>query len=282
MSSLFVVSTPIGNLGDFTHRAVAVLSSVDRILTEDTRRTGILCRRYGITTPRISLHEHNERARVDAVLRRLGAGEDLALVSDAGTPLVSDPGARLVRAVIEAGHDVVPVPGPSAILAALVASGIDPEPFAFFGFPPRGGAAREVWLRRVAELGLTSVLYEAPSRLARLLVDLREKCGPDRAVTVARELTKLHETFVRGTLAEVTAYYENTSLRGEIVLVLARAPEEAGPVEADTRALARQLLAEGRKPSLVARELVRQLGIPRNLAYETALAVAAEGGGEPR
>jgi 16S rRNA (cytidine1402-2'-O)-methyltransferase len=126
------------------------------------------------------------------------------------------------------------------------------------------------------------VFYEAPARLVRLLTDLRAECGPDRAVTVARELTKLHETFVRGTLAEVTAYYENTTLRGEIVVVLAGAPEEAPPAEADTRALARQLLAEGRKPSVIARELVRQLGVPRNLAYETALAVAAEGGGEPR
>jgi 16S rRNA (cytidine1402-2'-O)-methyltransferase len=282
MSSLFIVSTPIGNLGDFTHRAVEVLSSVARILTEDTRRTGILCQRYGIATPRVSLHEHNERARVAAVLRWLGTGEDLALVSDAGTPLISDPGARLVRAVLDAGHDVVPVPGPSAILAALVASGIEPEPFAFFGFPPRGGKAREAWLDRVAELSFTAVFYEAPSRLTTLLTDLGSKCGPDRAVTVARELTKLHETFVRGTLAEVTAYYENTSLRGEIVVVLAGAPEQPGPAEADTRALARQLLAEGRKPSVAARELVRQLGIPRNQAYEIALAVAAEGGGEPQ
>ena len=280
MASLYIVSTPIGNLGDITHRAVEVLSTVSRILTEDTRRTAILSRRYGFAAPRVSLHEHNENARTEIVLKWLAAGEDLALVSDAGTPLISDPGARLVRAVLAAGHDVVPVPGPSAILAALVASGIDAEPFAFYGFPPRTGGQRSAWLDRVASLDVTTVFFEAPGRLARLLHDLSERCAPDRAVTVARELTKVHETFVRGTLAEVTAYYENTSVRGEIVVVLSGASVTVSPAE-DARALARELLAQGRKPSGVARELVRQIGLPRNQAYEIALSVASEDGSEP-
>lgn len=280
MATLYVVSTPIGNLGDITHRALEVLGAVAKVLAEDTRRTGILLRRYDIGTPRISLHEHNEAARTEAVLGWLEAGEDLALVSDAGTPLVSDPGARLVRAVLDAGHAVVPVPGACAALAALVASGIDPEPFAFFGFAPRSGGAREAWLGRVADAGMTTVLYEAPGRIAGLLGDLLERCGTERPVAVARELTKVHESFVRGTLAEVAAYYETRDVRGEVVIVLAGGAEP-GVDPAAARALAANLLAEGRRTSAVAKELTRRLGLPRNEAYAIALDTAG-GGKEPR
>lgn len=282
MGRLHVVSTPIGNLGDVTYRAVETLSSATRLLTEDTRRTAVLCRRYGISTPRVSLHEHNEASRTAEALSWLAAGEELALVSDAGTPLLSDPGARLVSAAIAAGHDVVPVPGASAVLAALVASGLEVEPFAFMGFAPRTGRARETWLERVASLDFTVVVYEAPSRLARLLRDLVAQCGGDRAVTVARELTKLHETFVRGTLAETLAYYENERVRGEVVIVLGGAHPEAKPVGPDPHVLAGELLASGQRPSGVARELTRRLGIPRNEAYQIALALVAEGEREPR
>lgn len=282
MATLYIVSTPIGNLGDISYRAIEVLGKVSRVLAEDTRRTSILLRHYDVETPRVSLHEHNEAGRTATVLGWLGEGQDLALVSDAGTPLLSDPGARLVRAVLEAGHDVVPLPGASALLAALVASGLDPEPFAFFGFAPRSGGAREEWLERVAGAGMTAVLYEAPNRLMRLLGDLAERCGAERAVAVGRELTKLHETFVRGTLAEVLAYYENTPVRGEVVVVLAGGEVETRADPAAARTLAGELLAEGRRPSAVARELARQLGLPRNEAYALALAVSAQGGGEPR
>lgn len=282
MATLYIVSTPIGNLGDITQRAAVVLGRVSRVLAEDTRRTGILLKHLGLETPRISLHEHNEAARTESALTWLAAGEDLALVSDAGTPLLSDPGARLVRAALDHDHDVVPVPGASAILAALVASGIEAVPFAFFGFAPRSGGERAEWVERVAHSGMTTVLYEAPNRLTKLLEDLVAACGGGRAVAVGRELTKLHEQFVRGTLAEALAYYENTPARGEVVVVLAGAPVEAGADPAEARSLAGSLLAEGRRPSAVARELARRLGVPRNEAYALALAVAAEGGGEPR
>jgi 16S rRNA (cytidine1402-2'-O)-methyltransferase len=281
MATLHVVSTPIGNLEDITHRAVRVLGAVSRILCEDTRRTGILCRHWQIPTRRVSLHAHNEMERTAAVLEWLGAGEDLALVADAGTPLLSDPGERLVRSVIAAGHTVSPVPGPSALLAALVGSGMDAQPFAFFGFPPRSGADREDLLARVAGLEMTAVLYEAPNRLARLLADLEARCGGERPVTVARELTKVHETFVRGTLAELRAYYENTKVRGEVAVVLAGRDTGFGE-EPDAGELARTLLADGIRPSAVAREITRRLGLPRNEAYQIALAAAAQGGGDER
>jgi len=282
MSRLYVVSTPIGNLGDITHRGVEVLSAVARILAEDTRRTGILLRHYGIRTRMVSLHAYNETDRASRILEWLGAGEELALVSDAGTPLLSDPGARIVRRVVEAGYDVVPVPGASALLAGLVASGLDPEPFTFYGFPPRGGSRRRGLLEAVAGLDHTAVLYEAPGRLVALLDELARLCGPNRRVTVAREVTKLHEEFRRGTLAEVVAYYRETPPRGEIVVMVAgrdSPPETAGADEAEARDLARTLLASGARPSDVAREVARSLGTSRNRAYELVQAIVKEGAG---
>ncbi len=169
MSTLFLVSTPIGNLGDLSPRAAETLVSVSRILAEDTRRSRVLAERAGSAAPLVSLHQHNERERIDRILGWLDAGEDLALVSDAGTPLVSDPGGRVVGAVVEAGHTVVPIPGPSAVLAALVASGLPGERFTFLGFPDRKGAARGALLERVAGANETVVLFESPVRLPRLL-----------------------------------------------------------------------------------------------------------------
>jgi 16S rRNA (cytidine1402-2'-O)-methyltransferase len=279
MATLHLVSTPIGNLEDISHRAVRILGEASRILCEDTRRTAVLCRRWAITTPRVSLHAHNEAERTVAVLRWLDDGQTLALVSDAGTPLLCDPGLRLVRAVLDAGHDVSPVPGASALLAALVASGLDPQPFAFFGFPPRAGRDRTALLQRLAQLDMTAVLYESPNRLTGLLRDLVSVCGGGRAVTVARELTKLHETFVRGTLAETLAYYETTGVRGEVVVVLGGREGEPRE-EVDAGSVARRLLAQGGRPSDVARELARRLGLPRNEAYDIALAAAARGDGD--
>ncbi len=269
MPSLYIVSTPIGNLADITYRAVEVLRSVDRILAEDTRRTSILCRHYDLTAPLISMHEHNERARIDAVLGWLEAGESLALVSDAGTPLVSDPGWRLVSAVIEAGYRVVPVPGASAALAAVVASGLDPEPFTFFGFLPRSGRARADRLDELATLPHTAILYESPQRLVRLLDDLAERSSGERRVVIGRELTKLHEEIIRGPLSEVVASFRERAVRGEVVVVVegwAGAP--AGVDEEAASALASALLKEGTRPSAVAREVSRRLGLPRNLAYQ--------------
>jgi 16S rRNA (cytidine1402-2'-O)-methyltransferase len=269
MGRLYIVSTPIGNLGDVTHRAVEVLSSVDRILAEDTRRTAILCKRYDITTPLVSAHEHNEAARAAQVVDWLAEGRTLALVSDAGTPLVSDPGGRLVRAVVEAGHDVVPVPGPSAALAALVASGLEPEPFTFYGFLPRSGGERNDRLAEIAALPHTAVLYESPARLRALLEALAERSDPGRRVVVARELTKVHEEVRRGTLAGLAEYYGEGTVRGEVVVVVEGAAGVTAEVDAEAAAaLARALLDEGGRPSVVAKAVARRLGVPRNRAYE--------------
>jgi 16S rRNA (cytidine1402-2'-O)-methyltransferase len=278
MGHFYIVSTPIGNLTDITYRGVEVLRSVDRILAEDTRRTGILCRRYDIGTRLVSAHEHNENARIDAVLEWLGAGEDVALVTDAGTPLVSDPGARLVSAVIAAGHGVVPVPGPSAALAALVASGLPAEPFTFYGFLARSGRGRSDRLDEIAALPHTAVLYESPARLVGLLEELSERSGADRRVAVARELTKIHEEVVRGTLPEVASRYRDGGVRGEVVVVLeGAAPISAAVDQAAAAALAAALLEEGGRPSVVAREVARRLGLARNVAYEIVQRLKEEG-----
>ncbi|HEX6588522.1 MAG TPA: 16S rRNA (cytidine(1402)-2'-O)-methyltransferase [Longimicrobiales bacterium] len=269
MGTLYLVSTPIGNLGDISHRAVETLGSVRRVLAEDTRHTRVLMQRYQLETPLVSLHEHNEAARLETVLEWLDDGQDLALVSDAGTPLVSDPGGRLVAEISARGHRVIPVPGASAVLAALTASGLAPEPFTFFGFVERSGGARRRRLEEVAASLWTSVLFEAPGRLTKLLRDLAELCGPDRRASVSRELTKVHEETVRGTLDELAAYYGDGDVRGEIALVIAGAPRE--PVEQGedaARALAAALLERGERPSAVAKELVTRMSLSRNRAYE--------------
>lgn len=277
VSKLFIVSTPIGNLGDVTYRAVEVLRQVRRIMAEDTRRTAILCRRYDIDATLISTHAHNEQGRVSQMLRWLEAGEDIAIVTDAGTPLVSDPGGHLVLAAAGAGHEVVPVPGPSAVLAALVASGIASEPFTFYGFAPRTGRARTALLGAIGALPHTAVLFEAPGRIGRLLRDLGAHCEPERRVCVAREMTKLHESFFRGTLAEAQAYYDDTAVRGEIAVVVASAASRPSALipAAEADDLVKRLLDEGHKPSSAAREAARRTGITRADAYERAVRLAA-------
>lgn len=281
MSILYIVSTPIGNLGDVTERALTVLRESDRVLAEDTRRTGILLRHFAIDTPLLSAHEHNEAARAEQVVGWLNQGEKLALVSDAGTPLVSDPGERLVRAVLDAGHEVVPIPGASALLAALVGTGFSTVPFTFFGFVPRSGGARDQLLTQLAGLQHTAVLYESPARLQRLLNDLQAHCGAERRIVVARELTKLHETFVRGTIADALAYYEERpAVKGEVVVVLEGAAEPPPPSEEDAAVVARELLADGTPPSRVARELARRTGLSRNDAYTIALAESTRRDGD--
>lgn len=279
MGSLYIVSTPIGNLDDLGPRAAEVLRSADRILAEDTRRTRILADRAGARAPLVSLHAHNEAERTERVLSWLASGESLALVSDAGTPLVSDPGGRLVDAVARAGHSVVPIPGPSAVLAALVASGLPGDRFTFLGFLARKGAARARDLQRVAGSQETVVLFESPRRLARLLEDLTERCGPDRPAAVARELTKLHEEVRRGTLRELSSYYGEGPPRGEVtVVVAARAEDEPGEEdrEREARALATSMLAEGARASAVAREIADRLALPRNVAYRIVHETAQE------
>jgi 16S rRNA (cytidine1402-2'-O)-methyltransferase len=276
MSRLYVVSTPIGNLADVTYRAVEVLGAVDRILAEDTRRTHTLLRHHGIETPLVSAHEHNEAARAEQVVAWLDAGETLALVTDAGTPLVSDPGARIVQRVIAAGHAVIPIPGASAALAALVGSGLDTTAFTFFGFTPRSGRQRAERLAAVAALPHTVVLYESPERLVALLEELERLCGSARRLVVARELTKLHETFFRGTTAEAARYYAEAGARGEVVVLVEgrAADEDAADREEEARARTRTLLAAGLRPSAVARQVAAAFDIGRNRAYELALALS--------
>lgn len=269
MATLYLVSTPIGNLGDLSPRAAEILRGVHRILAEDTRRTRVLAEHAGSRARLVSLHAHNETARLARILAWLGEGEDLALVSDAGTPLVSDPGGRVVSAVVDAGHRVVPVPGPSAVLAALVASGLPTERFVFLGFPDRKGKARRRLLERVAASEETAILFESPNRLVKLLEALIEAAGPERRVAIARELTKLHEEWFRGTLAEALGYYRERPARGEVTVVVG--PREvAGTEEQDAgeaERLAAELIASGVKPSEAARTLVDRLDLARNQAY---------------
>jgi 16S rRNA (cytidine1402-2'-O)-methyltransferase len=268
--TLYVVSTPIGHMGDFTFRAVETLRSVAAVLAEDTRHSVHLLKRYEIATPLVAYHEHNEAKSTPALVARLVAGESLALISDAGTPLLSDPGQRLVRAAVDAGVTIAPVPGASALLAALVSSGLDVDRFTFFGFLPRKGAARRETLDEVTKLHHTAVLYEAPSRVAATLAELAGSGAGDRAAVVARELTKQFEETRRGTVAELAAYYVDVPPRGEVVIVIAGAEATHSASEAALRARAAELRAEGRSAREVAAVLTTELGAPRNLAYRMA------------
>lgn len=278
---LYVVSTPIGNLGDLSQRAADVLRAADVVLAEDTRRSSILLRHVGAQTRLLSAHEHNEAARAGAVVAMLREGKSVAMVSDAGTPLLSDPGARIVREVVSAGFEVIPVPGASALLAALVASGIPADTFTFLGFPPRKGPERAELLDEVAASPRAVVLYESPNRVAKLLEDLAAACGPARRVAVGREITKLHEEFVRGTLAEAAAHFAGREVLGEIVVVVEGRSVDAGAEgevdELAARSVAAALLERGESPSAVAKELRRRLGISRNDAYRIAQEAAGEG-----
>jgi 16S rRNA (cytidine1402-2'-O)-methyltransferase len=267
--TLFVVSTPIGNMGDFSFRAVETLRSVAAVLAEDTRHTRHLLDRYEIETPLIAYHEHNEAKATPGLVARMKAGERLALVSDAGTPLLSDPGARLVRAATEAGIRVSPVPGASALLAALVACGIDVDRFTFFGFLARKGTERRAAIDEVVSARHAVVLYEAANRVADTLDELARAGAASRATVVARELTKQYEELRRGTVTELAAYYGDTPPRGEVVIVIAgNIPQEAS--EEELRARAAALRAEGRSARDVAAVLSAELGAPRNLAYRLA------------
>ena len=267
--TLFVVSTPIGNMGDFSFRAVETLRSVAAVLAEDTRHTRHLLDRYEIETPLVAYHEHNEAKSTPGLVARMMAGESLALVSDAGTPLLSDPGARLVRAAADAGLQVSPVPGASALLAALVASGLDVDRFTFFGFLARKGTERRTALEEIAGAHHAAVLYEAANRVADTLAELADAGAGTRATVVARELTKQYEELRRGTVAELAAYYAQTPPRGEVVIVIAGSTPQ-GASEEELRARAIALRAEGRSARDVAARLSAELGAPRNLAYRLA------------
>jgi 16S rRNA (cytidine1402-2'-O)-methyltransferase len=274
-AGLVLVPTPIGNLGDMTPRGLAVLRAADLILCEDTRHTGRLCKAYGITTRLAALHEHNEDARIAGVLSLLGQGRRVALLSDAGTPLVSDPGYRLVRAAIAAGLAVGAVPGANAAVLALVLSGLPPQPFLFLGFPPPRPAARRAAFARLrgaerAGLSATLLFYEAPHRLAETLADMADLFGP-RPAAVAREMTKRFEEVRRATLAELAAHYASQAARGEITVVVGPAPEEAAEPD-DLDEQVRAALAGHSLKQAVAL-VTAATGLPRKQVYARALAL---------
>ena len=269
--TLLVVSTPIGNLDDLSPRAAAALREADLVVAEDTRRTGRLLAHVGASTPQWSLHEHNERERSPAVVERLSGGETVVLVSDAGTPAVSDPGYRLVVAAIEAGVDVVAVPGPSAVLHALVTSGLPTDRFAFDGFLPRSGAARRDRLAELSSERRTVVLFLSPHRAAADLRDLAAACGADRPAALGRELTKLHEETRRGTLDQLASAIDADGVRGELTLVLGgAAPPSVDVTAVDSADLAAMVVAledDGvpRKQAISA--VARDLGLPKRHVY---------------
>ncbi|GAC1476746.1 MAG: 16S rRNA (cytidine(1402)-2'-O)-methyltransferase [Gemmatimonadaceae bacterium] len=268
--TLYVVSTPIGNMGDFSFRGVEILRAVALVLAEDTRHSRHLLDRYEIATPLAAYHEHNEARVTPRMLDRLAAGDDLALITDAGTPLISDPGARLVAAAAAAAVAIVPIPGASALLAALVASALPADRFTFFGFLERKGQGRAAAVADVVALPHTAVLYEAPSRVAATLAELAAAAGAERGGVVARELTKQPEEVRRGTLGDLAAYYENEPPRGEVVIVVAGAPKTEAPSDTVLRDAAGRLRAEGLSNRDVATRLTESFGAPRNLAYRIA------------
>lgn len=266
--SLYIVSTPIGNLGDMTFRAVEVLSSVALVIAEDTRHSRHLLNHYKIATPLKSYHEHNEAKEAPALVARMKGGDSVALITDAGTPLVSDPGARLVAAAAAAGVKVIPIPGASSVLAALVGSGLPSDRFTFFGFLERKGKTRKEEIERAVSSDVTVVVFEAANRLHATLSDLAAAGGGERQAVVARELTKQFEEFRRGTVSELESHYARESARGEVVILIGgKATVEVS--RDDAEALARDLISAGGSPREVMERLVTQ-GIPRNTAYKLA------------
>jgi 16S rRNA (cytidine1402-2'-O)-methyltransferase len=268
---LYLVATPIGNLADISLRALAVLRSVDRIFCEDTRITVKLLARYGISTPLAGYHDHNAEQVRPAMLAALHRGERLALVSDAGTPLVSDPGYKLVRTVIAEALPVSAIPGPSAVIAALILSGLPPDAFLFAGFLPPRQAARRRARTRGGRVEATLVFFESTARLAGSLADMAAILG-NRAAAIARELTKLHEEMRRGQLASLAAHYRSTGApRGEAVIVVGP-PERGEPDEAEVDQRLRNTLAELGVRNAAAK-LAAETGLPRAELYRRALAI---------
>ncbi|HET9347437.1 MAG TPA: 16S rRNA (cytidine(1402)-2'-O)-methyltransferase [Candidatus Limnocylindrales bacterium] len=273
---LFVVATPIGNLGDVTLRALEVLRAVPLIAAEDTRLSRRLLDRHGIATRTVSYHVRSGPGRTAELLEHLRGGADLALVTDAGTPAVSDPGGELVAAWAAEGGLVVPIPGPSSVLAALVASGVAGPRWSFEGFLPRSGRERRERIARIAGDDRATVVFEAPGRVAATLRDLAEACGPDRPAAACRELTKLHEEVVRGGLGELAeaAGDGRLTLRGEFVLVVGEGAGKAGsPADAAAEGVAaaiaevERLVAGGASRSDAARQVSAATGIPRRRLY---------------
>jgi 16S rRNA (cytidine1402-2'-O)-methyltransferase len=293
MATLYLVATPIGNLEDITARALRILREVRLIAAEDTRHTRQLLNHFGIETRCISYHEHNKLARLEEILTTLAVG-DVALVSDAGTPAISDPGYELVRACIDAGHTITPIPGPSAPIAALVASGLPTERFIFIGFLPRRSPERRALLQDLGELTVSIICFEAPHRLTDTLADALAVWG-DRQVAIAKDLTKLFELIWRGTLSAALAHFEAEKPRGEYTLVFAGKPtlldskqarkrvqahpgDGEEPSEAEIVRRLRNLREQGKSGSAAARSVAKELNLNKSLVYQIWLSLGEEDG----
>ncbi|MFL6213126.1 MAG: 16S rRNA (cytidine(1402)-2'-O)-methyltransferase [Blastocatellia bacterium] len=267
--SLYVIATPIGNLEDITLRALRLLGEVDLIACEDTRHTRKLLSHYQISKPTVSYHEHNERERTVELIERLKSGASVALVSDAGTPLVSDPGFRLVQEAIAQGIEVVPVPGPSALIAALAASGLATDEFYFAGFLASKPSQRRARLSALAGVKATLVFYEAPHRIKATLADARVALG-NRQCVLARELTKVHEEFIRGTLDEVMRTLAESDVRGELVMLIGPLTEGAADSEEPMRSVAEEVAALMRDAGLDQRAALKRVARARGLSKSEA------------
>jgi 16S rRNA (cytidine1402-2'-O)-methyltransferase len=274
-ATLYVVATPIGNLADVTLRALEVLRTVPLVAAEDTRLTRRLFARHGIETRLVSYHARNALEREPALLEHLGRGQDLAVVTDAGTPIVSDPGEGIVAVWAAAGGRVVAIPGPSSVLAALVTSAVPAPRWSFEGFLPRRGRERRDRVARIGSDDRATILFEAPGRTAATLRDLAEACGPDRRAAVCRELTKLHEEVWRGPLSELAARADRQGVRGEVTIVVAGRGPSTEAVEVDERALDRarsrvdDLVRSGLSRSTAARQVAAETGLPRRELFKS-------------
>ncbi|HEY9645136.1 MAG TPA: 16S rRNA (cytidine(1402)-2'-O)-methyltransferase [Chroococcidiopsis sp.] len=277
--TLYVVATPIGNLEDMTFRAVQVLQGVDWIAAEDTRHTGKLLQHFEVTTPQLSYHDHNRHSRLPELIERLQQGKAIALVSDAGMPGISDPGYELVCACVEAGVEIVPIPGASAVVTALSAAGLPTDRFAFEGFLPAKGQERRDRLESLQNEARTLVFYEAPHRVLQTLTDFAATFGGDRPIVLARELTKMHEQFWRGTVEEAIAHYSSYTPQGEFTLLVA-GYEAQQPLLSESALIAelKDLLQQGLSRSQASRQLAQRTALPRREIYQIALSIADEGG----
>lgn len=270
--SLYIVATPIGNLEDMSFRAVRILQTVAAIAAEDTRHTGKLLHHFQIKTPQISYHQHNTQTRTPELIQRLQSGQDLALVSDAGMPGISDPGVELVQACVEAGIDVIPIPGANAAIAALVASGLPCDRFCFEGFLPAKGKARQQRLQEIATESRTVVLYEAPHRLRQTLQDLAEQVGTERQIVLARELTKRFEEFWRGSVQAAITHYQSHEPKGEFTVVLGgKVVSKTLPTDLELRTELQGLLAQGWSKSRASRQLAEKHAMSRRQIYQLTL-----------
>ncbi len=274
---LYVVGTPIGNLEDISFRAIQVLKSVDAIASEDTRHTGKLLHHFQIKTPQLSYHQHNHKQRSPELLSRLQQGQSLALVSDAGLPGISDPGYELVQACVEVEINIIPIPGPNAALTALTASGLPTDRFCFEGFLPLKRTERRERLAQIQAEPRTTILYESPHRLRQTLQDLSEGLGADRKIVIARELTKLHESFWRGKIGDAIAQYQTQDPRGEFTLIIAgQTTARTVPTDDELRQALQDLIDQGISPSQASRQLAKTLDLSKRHLYQLSIELASD------